>query len=102
MIDGSEKRNRQLAFEPQNSHVCEKRSNKDVIIIKPLIIALLLMKIALFLALMPFRKCLKTSLGGGRLHDRLRLPWLQTTITRQLEILVTTLATKQGSTDYKK
>ena len=26
MIDGSEKRNRQLAFEPQNSHVCEKRS----------------------------------------------------------------------------
>ena len=27
MIDGSEKRNRQLAFEPQNSHVCEKRSN---------------------------------------------------------------------------
>ena len=28
MIDGSEKRNRQLAFEIQNSHVCEKRSNK--------------------------------------------------------------------------
>ena len=27
MIDGSEKRNRQLAFQPQNSHVCEKRSN---------------------------------------------------------------------------
>ena len=26
MIDGSEKRNRQLAFELQNSHVCEKRS----------------------------------------------------------------------------
>ena len=26
MIDGSEKRNRQLAFERQNSHVCEKRS----------------------------------------------------------------------------
>ena len=26
MIDGSEKRNRQLAFEIQNSHVCEKRS----------------------------------------------------------------------------
>ena len=24
MIDGSEKRNRQLAFELQNSHVCEK------------------------------------------------------------------------------
>ena len=47
MIDGSEKRNRQLAFELQNSHVCEKRSNKDVIIIKPLI-ALLLMNIALF------------------------------------------------------
>ena len=43
----------------------------------------------------------KTSLGGGGLHDRFRLPWLQTTITRQLEILVTTLATKQGSTDYK-
>ena len=48
MIDGSEKRNRQLAFELQNSQVCEKRSNKDVIIIKPLIIALLLMKIAFF------------------------------------------------------
>ena len=27
MINGSEKRNRQLAFEIQNSHVCEKRSN---------------------------------------------------------------------------
>ena len=27
MIDGSEKRNRQLAFELQNSHDCEKRSN---------------------------------------------------------------------------
>ena len=27
MIDGSEKRNRQLAFELQNSHVCENRSN---------------------------------------------------------------------------
>ena len=27
MIGGSEKRNRQLAFELQNSHVCEKRSN---------------------------------------------------------------------------
>ena len=27
MIDGSEKWNRQLAFELQNSHVCEKRSN---------------------------------------------------------------------------
>ena len=26
MIDGSEKRNRQLAFELQNSHVCQKRS----------------------------------------------------------------------------
>ena len=26
MIDGSEKRNRQLAFELQKSHVCEKRS----------------------------------------------------------------------------
>ena len=25
MIDGSEKRNRQLAFELQNLHVCEKR-----------------------------------------------------------------------------
>ena len=27
MIDGSEKRIRQLAFELQNSHVCEKCSN---------------------------------------------------------------------------
>ena len=27
MIDGSKKRNRQLAFELQNLHVCEKRSN---------------------------------------------------------------------------
>ena len=26
MIDGSEKLNRQFAFELQNSHVCEKRS----------------------------------------------------------------------------
>ena len=26
MIDASKKRNRQLAFEPQISHVCEKRS----------------------------------------------------------------------------
>ena len=31
MIDGSEKRKRQLAFELQNSHECEKRSNvRDV------------------------------------------------------------------------
>ena len=29
MIDGSEKRNRQLAFELHNSHVCEKRSKKN-------------------------------------------------------------------------
>ena len=29
MIDGSEKRNRQLAFELQNSHVCENRSRSD-------------------------------------------------------------------------
>ena len=28
MIDGSEKRNRQLAFELQNSHVCEKLSKQ--------------------------------------------------------------------------
>ena len=28
MLDGSEKRNRQLAFERQNSHVCEKRSKQ--------------------------------------------------------------------------
>ena len=27
MIDSSEKCNRQLAFELQNAHVCEKRSN---------------------------------------------------------------------------
>ena len=27
MIDGSEKRNHQLALEIQHSHVCEKRSN---------------------------------------------------------------------------
>ena len=30
MIDGSEKRNRQLAFELQNSHVCEKRGSKEL------------------------------------------------------------------------
>ena len=30
MIDGSKKRNRQLAFELQNSHVWEKRSNNYV------------------------------------------------------------------------
>ena len=29
MIAGSEKRNRQLALELQNSHVCEKCSNND-------------------------------------------------------------------------
>ena len=32
MIDGSEKVNRQLAFEIQNSHVCEKRSNVVILI----------------------------------------------------------------------
>ena len=32
MIDGSEKHNRQLAFKLQNSRVCEKRSNKQVIL----------------------------------------------------------------------
>ena len=31
MIDGSEKRNRQLAFELQNSHVCEKRSKRTML-----------------------------------------------------------------------
>ena len=30
MIDGSEKRNRRLAFDFQNSHVYEKRSNEDM------------------------------------------------------------------------
>ena len=30
MIDGYEKRNRQLAFELQNTHACEKRSKKKV------------------------------------------------------------------------
>ena len=30
MIDGSEKRNRQLAFELQNSYVSEKSSNENV------------------------------------------------------------------------
>ena len=29
MIDGSEKRNRWLAFKLRNSHVCEKRSKKE-------------------------------------------------------------------------
>ena len=33
MIDGSEKHNRQLAFELQNSHVCEKRSNGAGIVV---------------------------------------------------------------------
>ena len=32
MIDGSKKRNRQLAFELQNSHVCEKRSKFTVMV----------------------------------------------------------------------
>ena len=31
MIDGSEKRIRHLAFELQNSHVCEKRSKPTVL-----------------------------------------------------------------------
>ena len=31
MIDSSEKRNCQLAFELQNSHVCEKRSNQNTL-----------------------------------------------------------------------
>ena len=35
MIDGSEKRNRQLAFELQNSHVCEKRSNINILFFLP-------------------------------------------------------------------
>ena len=30
MIDGSEKRNRQFAFELQNSNVCEKSSKKNL------------------------------------------------------------------------
>ena len=36
MIDDSEKRNRQLAFELQNTHVCEKR-NKRITLSEPLI-----------------------------------------------------------------
>ena len=34
MIDSSEKRNRRLAFELQNSHVCEKRSKLKEIVEK--------------------------------------------------------------------
>ena len=34
MIDGSEQRNRQLAFELQNSHVCEKRSKAKKLLLK--------------------------------------------------------------------
>ena len=34
MIDGSEKHNRQLAFELQNSHVSEKRS-KTIFVLSP-------------------------------------------------------------------
>ena len=37
MIDGSEKRNRQLAFELQNSHVCEKRSKTNKRFVETLI-----------------------------------------------------------------
>ena len=37
MIDGSEKRNRQLAFELQNSHVCEKRSKVVALALGPVI-----------------------------------------------------------------
>ena len=33
-MDGSEKRNRQLAFELQISHVCEKRSKLGIILNK--------------------------------------------------------------------
>ena len=32
MIEGNEKRNRQWAFELQNSHFCEKRSNRASIL----------------------------------------------------------------------
>ena len=32
MIDGTGKRSRQLAFELQNSHVCEKRSKHESIL----------------------------------------------------------------------
>ena len=38
MIDGSEKRNRQLAFELQNSHVCEKRSNISQVFITVVVV----------------------------------------------------------------
>ena len=33
MIDGSKKSNRQLAFELQNSHVCEKRSKRSTLVL---------------------------------------------------------------------
>ena len=35
MIDGSEERNRQLAFELQNLHVCEKRSSEKISFLWP-------------------------------------------------------------------
>ena len=35
MIDGSEKRNRQLALELHNSHVCEKRINPGGVYVTP-------------------------------------------------------------------
>ena len=36
MTDGSEKRSRQLAFELQNSHVCEKHSKQSTKLIRQL------------------------------------------------------------------
>ena len=71
--------------------------NKDVIIIKALMIALLFMKIAFFGGgggnsfCKTVEVALQKLLGGGGLHDCLRLPRLLTTNTGQLEILATTL-----------
>ena len=71
--------------------------DKDVIIIKPLKIAVPLMKIAFWGRYNAFWKTADVALqkllkgGRGMLHDCLRLPRLLTTNNRQLEILVTTL-----------
>ena len=54
MIDGSEKRNRQLAFELQNSHVCEKRSNKKEFICSTVLLTVFVLFASQLTAGLPF------------------------------------------------
>ena len=66
MIDGGEKRNHQLGFELQNSHVCEKCSNSIYLFIY-LFIYLLFLLIYLFSLFRQAKPCMRQAWSARHL-----------------------------------